>query len=357
MVFIDFFIKNKEKLLKFANIGLMIIIIFVITKYAGRYFSPFILGYILSIILYPIFKFFHIKNKLPKNVSGILCILLLIFLVSFLGVGIVGQVAKEGKEFAKNMPFYIDGIKNTFSNIEYKTISALSVLPDSIENGLINFYDNFKYFIGEFLGSGIKSSSVEIIKKIPNTFMIIVIGIISCHFFLVDKNNIENFVIRQFPKKYLAKINTVKKGISKSLFGYIKAQIIIMCLVSTVCFIGLSIIRSPYTLLVALIIGVIDAFPIFGSGFILWPLAIYNFILGNYTLSIGLMVIYLVILILRQSVEPKILGNQIGIHPLATLLSIYVGIKIFGFLGFIVGPTILVIIKALQNEDVLPNWK
>ena len=130
-----------------------------------------------------------------------------------------------------------------------------------------------------------------------------------------------------------------------------------MSLISTICFIGLSIINVRYALLIAVIIGIIDALPVFGSGFIIWPWCIYNLIIGNYGMTIGLIILYVVLLITRQFLEPKIIGKQIGIHPLVTLMSIYIGIKIFGVFGFIIGPCIIIIIKSLQNENILPKWR
>lgn len=351
------FLDNKETLVKILKLILVLILLYLFLNYIGGLFLPFIIGYILCIILYPLFKILTNRYKIPKHISSILCIVLLILLIIFVGVGIVGQIVTEAKEFSKDLPIYIESIKSTFNDINEKTQELIKILPDVLENTIINFFENSSSIIGEFLGNGLKNTSIKVIKKVPNALMITIISIISCYLMLIDKENIQNFIVKQLPKKYADKFNIIKSGIGEAVFGYIKAQSIIMCLIATICFIGLLILKAPYALFIAVVVGIIDALPVFGSGFILWPWALYNVITKNYGLSVGLIIIYVVVLSTRQFVEPKILGKQIGIHPLATLMSIYIGLQVFGIFGFIIGPIIMVIIKALQNENVLPEWR
>ncbi|WP_317366388.1 sporulation integral membrane protein YtvI [uncultured Tyzzerella sp.] len=351
------FLANKENILKIIKLILSLLFIYLFLNYIGGLFLPFIIGYILCIILYPLFKILNKRYKIPKHLSSILCISTLIFLVVFIGVGVVGQIIKEGKEFIKDLPFYINSIKLTFDQINQSIKGFFTILPDGLERTVINFFENFSSLVGEFLSNGLKNTSIKVIKKVPNALMITIISIISCYLMLIDKENIQKFIIRQLPKKYSDKFNIVKSGIGDAVFGYIRAQLIIMCLIAAICFIGLLTLKAPYALFIAVVIGIIDALPVFGSGFIIWPWALYNVIIQNYGLAIGLIIIYVVILVTRQIVEPKILGKQIGIHPLATLMSIYVGLQLFGVFGFIIGPVIMVVIKALQNENILPKWR
>ncbi len=352
-----YFLDNKESIIKVIKLFIFLLFLYIFINYIGGLFLPFIIGYILCIILYPLFKILNNRYKIPKPISSILCISALVFLVIFLGVGIVGQIVKEAKEFAKDLPYYIESIKLTFDEINNKAQDLIKILPDGLERTFINFLENSSSIIGELLGNGLKNTSIKVIRKTPNALMITIISIISCYLMLIDKENMQKFIIRQLPKKYADKFSIVKTGIGDAVFGYIRAQAIIMCLIATICFIGLLILKAPYALFIAVIIGIVDALPVFGSGFILWPWALYNVITKNYGLAIGLIIMYVVILLTRQFVEPKILGKQIGIHPLATLMSIYVGLQVFGVFGFIIGPIIMVIIKALQNENILPNWR
>ena len=349
---------NKENIFKILKFFIFMLLMYLFLNYAFGLLLPFIIGYILCLILYPLFKILNVRYKIPKTISSILSIALFLFLIIFFCTGIVLQIVEEGKQiFTKELPSFIENLKISFEQINNKIEDLIKVLPDSIESLILDLIENASYIMSEILGNGLKNTSIKVIKKVPNALMITIISIISCYLMLIDKENIQNFVLKALPKKYSHKINIVKSSIMEAVSGYVKAQLIIMCLISAICFIGLVILQSPYTLFIAVIIGLIDALPVFGSGFILWPWSLYNLINNNYGMSIGLIVIYVVILLTRQFIEPKILGKQIGIHPLATLMSIYIGLQIFGIFGFIIGPIIMVTIKALQNENILPKWR
>lgn len=352
----EFFERNRQNIFKILKFIFLALALYLILKFLGGYFAPFIFGYILCLILYPIYKFFE-KLKIPKYINSILCISIFIFIIGFIGAGLFGQILKEGKEFAKDIPYYKQQVEQTLEDIQIRIQNTLEILPDYLEEILNNLYYNSKGFISEFLGTGLKNTSFRVIKMLPNTFMVIILGLISCFLILMDKENIESFILRQVPKRYSQKIMVIKTSIFETLLGYLKAQLIIMCFIGTTCFIGLSIIKAPYALLIGFIIALIDALPFFGSGLILWPWCIYNLIVKDYKFAMGLIIIYLVIFILRQTIEPKILGKQIGVHPLVTLIFIYIGLKIFGIFGFIIGPCIMVIIKSLQTENILPKWR
>jgi sporulation integral membrane protein YtvI len=148
-----------------------------------------------------------------------------------------------------------------------------------------------------------------------------------------------------------------KAGVIKAIGGYIRAQCILMCIVSAICVTGLVILGNQYALLLGVLIAFVDALPVFGSGAFFWPWALYSIIVGNYKMAMGLAIINILVLITRQMLEPRIIGSQIGLHPVATLMSIFIGLKVFGLFGFIIGPIILVTIKALQDNGLLPAWK
>lgn len=347
---------KNERIIKILKIIFFILIAYLAIAFLAPYFAPFIFGYILSIVLTPLYKFF--KNlKFPRFLNAILCISIFIIIISFIGVGIVWQIINQAQSFSENIPTYIEQVKSAFEMVQLKISQILEEVPFKLEEVVNNMILNIILFFTEFLGSSLTTTSFNFIKKIPNILMIIVLGIISCFLIFLDKENIDKFIIRQIPRKYYKTINIIKNNILKSLSGYIKAQSIIMIIIGSICFIGLTLFRFQYSLLLAFIIAIIDALPILGSGFILWPWAIYHLIVGNYSTAICLFILYLIVLITRQILEPKILSQQIGINPLVTLMSMYVGLKAIGAIGIILGPLVVVMIKALQNENILPKWK
>jgi len=190
------------------------------------------------------------------------------------------------------------------------------------------------------------------ITAIPGAILRVLLAIISAFFFIKDKEVIKENLAKLFPENVLHRVRLVRSAIIEALVGYFKGQLIIMGFVSTICIIGLTIIRSPYSLFVGLGIAVFDLIPIFGAGGILIPWAIYSLISGNVSFGIGLLVIYALVVLTRQMLEPRVVGKQIGIHPIMLLIGVYVGITVIGPIGILAGPLIIILIKSIMEAEL-----
>jgi len=163
---------------------------------------------------------------------------------------------------------------------------------------------------------------------------------------------IKKSIAGMLPKRIVFRVKLVRDGVLRALVGYMKGQLIVMAYVSTICVVGLTIIGSPYALFIGIGVGIFDLIPIFGAGGILITWAVYHFLVGNITFAIGLLVIYGVVFLVRQMLEPKFVGDQIGIHPIILLMSIYVGITAMGPIGFFAGPLIVLTIKTIMEANI-----
>lgn len=352
---------NKLKNTIIKNFGLIVCIIglWFSIKYIGSLFMPFIIAYCLSLLLFPLYNLLNQSYKIPSSISGIICIFGLFGIIYMLGFRIIYQLIQEAKILSQNFPYYMQSVTDTINNLiglinglKYNFFNILGIFPDYIQNSLVQILYNFQEVVINFVSEFVSEISVEGIKNIPNLITNTIICIISSYLFLTDKKEIEKFLRTQLSENTFNKISIIKNTTGKAVIGYLKAQLIIMGIIMIVCFIGLMFVKVPYSFLIAFIIGIIDALPIFGSGAILLPWAVYNIIIKNYSMAIGLLIIYLAIFIIRQVVEPKILGKQIGLHPLATLMSVYIGFKLMGLMGLILAPIILVVIISLKKEEV-----
>ena len=153
------------------------------------------------------------------------------------------------------------------------------------------------------------------------------------------------------PEKIKKHWYSLIKSLKLACGGYIRAQLIIMTIVFTILLIGFSILGVKTAVLFAFIIAVIDMIPILGTGTVLLPWAVISLLQSNYKLAVGLVIIYLVVLLTRQLIEPKIVGSQIGLHPLATLLAMYTGYKLIGMFGMILGPITAILIVSLVRAS------
>ena len=172
-----------------------------------------------------------------------------------------------------------------------------------------------------------------------------------------DYYKIKDFVKAQFSDTIIDRVVIMQRGMLEAIGGYLRTQVILMSMTFMICLAGLFIFRVDYALLLSVSIAIVDALPVFGSGAILWPWAIYNLLIGNFTLAVGLLCIYGVIFITRQIMEPKILSNQIGVYALVTVMAVYIGYKSMGIFGMIIGPVVVVTVQMLQNVGALPQFK
>ena len=172
-----------------------------------------------------------------------------------------------------------------------------------------------------------------------------------------DREKVSGFVYKQIPEDWRIKIRSIKEDLLAALLGFIKAQFILISVTFIELLIGYSLIGVKYAFSFALLTAFVDALPILGTGTVLIPAAAFNLVIGNVPRAIGFIGLYIVIMVVRQSLEPKIMGQNLGLHPLVTLISIYVGMQIFGIIGLFLGPIIVAILRALQKARILPQWK
>lgn len=246
---------------------------------------------------------------------------------------------------------YTQGL-SLFDHIQTLYVKLPPDLSQAIAGGLATVLHSLTSVLGRLL-----SSSFILLSKLPSLLLFLLVMIISTFFIARDKQMILHFFKTQMSNSLRTKGKIVKQDLLSAFLGYIRAQLILMSITFVESAIGLSLIGIDYALLLALFASIIDALPVLGTGAVYIPLIIWSLLSGKYATAASLATLYAVIIIVRQLLEPKILGNQIGLYPLATLMSMYIGLKIFGIIGLIIGPVALIALTTLQKIDVLPRWK
>jgi sporulation integral membrane protein YtvI len=316
---------------------------------------PFLTAYIIKIIATPLRSLFE-KIKLPKALSAVLSIILVaVVLFAVVGV-IVYKIGYEIYGFSSSIPALCDAVSSAF----LRARNTLNDLPKLLPFDISPYLDNISDSINDAAIS-LSSSVVEVItrsaigfaKNIPSFLIAVVFSILAAFFMLSDEKNIKSGVKKMLGTSLSEKLRAIKADLSGALLAYVKAQGILMSITFTEIFIGLSILGIKYSFLFAILIAIVDAIPVLGTGTILLPWAVVNLIMGNYSLAIGLLIIYAVCIVVRQFLEPKIISSQIGMHPLLTLVAMYVGFRLFGILGMILGPVVTLIAKNfIERLDI-----
>jgi len=338
----EFYLKNKvfiDKLFLLLSIAAFLALVI----YLAGYITPFVAGYIISLILSPLVGIVHTKWRIHRGLAAAVLILALLTALFFLGNFLVGLLATEMTALAEDIDMYIAAAQTLFNNIAATIEGLLGIELTEIDlNMLIPLVTGLLQ--GMMEGGGFFAA-------IPIAILRTVIAIVSAFFFIKDKELISESISRLFPKALVARYQLVKQGLLRALVGYMKGQLIVMGLVSSVCILGLIIIGSPYALLIGIGIGIFDLIPVFGAGGILITWAVYHFIVGNFSFGIGLMVIYGVVFLTRQMLESHVIGEHVGIHPIILLMSVYVGIFTMGPIGILAGPLIALTIKTTMEAD------
>ena len=228
--------------------------------------------------------------------------------------------------------FESDTIQNLGIDLDALLSDALSSLISSITGAL-------------------PTAAAAILAKIPEFFLFLIVTVISTFYFSMDRDFLSESLASILPDSWSASLPTLKARISGALRGYVKAYLLIMLMTFCEIFLGLSILGVNYAFILSMIIAVVDILPILGAGTVIVPWAVFSLLTSNYKLGIGLLAIYAIISIIRQIAEPKIVGTSLGLHPLATLASIYISVKFIGISGIIIGPIVALLICNIFKGD------
>ena len=338
---------------------LLVTLVFIFLSFKlAVFYIPFLIGYIISLIIEPIIKLVSKKTNLTRKSSAIIVLIcIFIILISLIIWGIITLIT-ESSNLLQNINIYIEKV---YIQIQ-KYINSIDLnklqIPDQVISVIKSSTNSFLEFTTTWI-TMLLNSVLQGITSLPIIGVYVVITVLSTYFICVDKLYIQGEIEHHFPKLWVRKFGNHLKKILSTLGKYLKAQATLILISFIQVLIGLYIFKwiglnVAYPLLAALGIAFVDALPILGSGTVMIPWAVISSINGDIKLGIGLFTLYVIILIVHQLLEPKVISKNLGIHPIFTLISMYTGFKIIGILGLFIGPIVLII---LQNvfETMIDN--
>ena len=332
------------------NIALIIVGVYIGAKMAVFY-MPFLVAFVISLMIEPGIKYLMKKTKLSRKMSSII-IFVLVFSIIIGSVtwGIVSLIS-ESTNLLQTLNLYID---KAYTQIQ-ETIGKISISRVSISNDVTNLMQDASKEVLFKLSTwitGFLTKLISVITSIPSIAIYVVITILSVYFVCTDRIYILDFMEHHMSKKWVQKIGVHIREITIKLGGYLKAEAILILVSFIISLVGLYIFKFVgmnvrYPLLIALGIGFVDALPILGSGSVMAPWAVMEALNGDIQLGIAIIVLWIIMSIVRQFLEPKIVSGKIGIHPIFTLIAMYTGFKVIGVMGMLVGPIVLIILKSV----------
>lgn len=290
----------------------------------------------------------------------------------------IGNLLGELREFISYLIGQLSDFPKFLADLQELLLKTLSFLPDNIYSAAAQKITELISALStdfDLSALGLTSDTVKntistgvtgiynVARNVPSAVLGIVIGIIAWILFAKDYRSVVNFIQLQLPDNKKNLLVEIKQVFSNTILKMVKAYLLIMFITFCELSLGFTILSiagimsNSYIYLIALGICIFDILPVAGSGGILIPWAIVSLIMGNTAQAIGLIVIYVIITVVRQYIEPKIVGDSLGVNPLITLAGLYFGLKLFGVLGMFIVPILIMTIKAFNDTGRISLWK
>lgn len=373
--------KRRATLINVAYYTVIVALFYLFMKYAFGLVAPFLVALAIAILLQKPLRIISEKTKIKKNILGAAAVLLIISVIIALIVLVGYRLFVEFKGFGEYIMSKISDLPALTRSAEEWILARLTVLPDSLEktvaDSVTGIVDRILLVSQEETAGMTQTSEsgfdlsflatplgglLSTAKQIPVVFAGIFMGIIACFFITCDYDKFRLLISENISREHEIAIVKTRRILGdilgKMLKSYATLIFITFCEVS----IGLNILKligvygGGYILVISIITAIVDILPVLGTGTILIPWAIFNLFTGNIGLGIGLVVLYILITVIRQVIEPRLVAMNVGLHPAITLFGMYLGVQVFGFFGIFILPITFVLVKALNDEGIIHLW-
>lgn len=346
----NYWVKVAKKII---SLLITTFILFIIIKLACFYL-PFLISFFIAIMLEPIIKRLMKKFKFSRRTSSIVIITFFILVVAIIITCGIIALFNESNNLIKNIDPYVNKVKEISVNFENSKIAEK--IPAELRNEIMESKNDTINTATNLIKTTFNKTK-DTITKIPNFFIIIFFSIGALFFMCTDKIYMMDQVEHHLPDNWSRKLIIHSKEITDKLTKYLEAEVILIFIsfvISLIGFVAFNMVglKIEFPLLTALGIAFVDALPILGSGTAMIPWAIVEAIKGNIQLGIAIIFLWIVMLITRNFLEPKLVSKHIGVHPVFTIIAMYTGYKLIGVLGLIVGPIFLIILKEVYSPII-----
>lgn len=316
------------------------------------FLMPFVIGWIIASIAAPLVNWLERRLKIVKKLgSALIVILVLALIVLALYFGI-SRLAEETGNLIQDFPRLYAQLEEGLSQIGQTLSGVFRRLPSGIRQGWSTVAENLDQYMGGLV-SGISEPTVtaagNFAKRVPYYLISFIVAVMAAYFFTVQREEVIQWFKKVAPKAVEQRMTLVMDNLKYAVGGYFKAQFKIMGVVFLILLVGLAFLQTRYFVLVAFLIAFLDFLPFFGTGTAMIPWGVYTFFMGEYKMTAALAVIYAVTQVVRQLLQPKLVGDSVGLNPLVTLLLLYIGYRIRGVIGMIIAvPLGMVLINMCQ---------
>lgn len=342
----------------FVCIAFSLVALFLFIKYGLSILLPFLIGWSVAMAIVPISRKLAGKNEKRQKAVAVMLfiglILLVVLIITLAFDRLLYEAQRLMERISDDSEHVYDLIGDTldFAQSVTEHIPFLSEL--TMGDDILGLRQRIDTLVGEVISNFVSGVSKKLpvwlgamASAIPSFILFVIVTLISGFYFCVDLGGIHSGIKSLLPTGASEKLAHIKRRVLGTALRYLRAYILLLLMTFGELFIGFSILKIDYALLLAAVIALIDILPVLGVGSVLIPWAAVVLISGNYYLGVGLFILYGCVALVRQISEPKIVGGSLGIHPLLTLISMYAGFKLFGLFGMIIGPAVALVVKSI----------
>ena len=343
----------------FTALAIVLLCIFLLPRCIW-FFMPFILGWIISLIASPVVRFFEEKLKVKRKAMTAVVIVAVLAAGVLLVYLLIAKLVREGVNFINELPDIWNTILAELNKVGANLQGVYDRMPTdmqaTIDHIILEMGDYMSNIMGEIELPSFKAVG-NVAKQIPDIFLSVVMCLLSAYFFVADKGYMAAAAEKFIPTSVRYHFDLIRRSFRNAVGGYFRAQFKIECWIYILLVIGLMILGVDYAFLVAFGIAVLDFLPVFGTGTVMVPWAVIELLSENYRMMFGLIAIWLIGQLVRQVIQPKIVGDSIGMDAIPTLFLLYIGYRVAGVLGMILAVPIGIILVNLYEEGVFDTTK
>ena len=332
--------KRKKFLINFCYVAVALGLIFIIARFLISYLLPFMVASIIAFLMQRPAEYIAQKTYLKKSIIAAIFSLLVYFFVALIAVFLIYRLTLFLGTLTENLPGIFENIGRILNSINSK---FSDFIPEDFWNEILN---NVTSNVSRFVSTALTG----IAKGTPSFLFSSVVALVASCYIAKDYDKLVKFIKDLIGEKFTNNIVKIKSILFESVFKFIKGYVILSVITYLEILIGLMILRVENALLIAFVVALVDILPVLGTGTVLIPWAVIAIIFGNIPLGVGLAVVYVLIVIIRNFLEPKIIGAQMGINPLFTLLAMFIGLRLFGVVGLFSFPVILIVVIKFYKE-------
>lgn len=346
-------------------ISLTVTVLFVVVGYnLLRLFLPFVIGWIIASIANPMVCWLEKHLKIVKKWASAITIILVLATVVGVLYLVVASIAKEVSGLVTDLPKMYGDVERGLKEIGGNLQGFYQLLPKTVRQGWDSVVSNLGTFAGDWVGK-MSEPTVEaagnVAKSIPSIFIGLIMMILSAYLFVAERDEVISWVKKIAPQPIEERMTMVISNLKYAIGGYFKAQFQIMLVLSSILFVGFLILNVKYAIVLAIVFAFLDFLPFFGTAITLVPWAIYQLLGNDYKMAIGLLVLYVLTQLVRQLIQPKLVGDEVGLKPLPTLVLLYLGYKVGSIWGMIfavpIGMILINMYKAGAFDYILDDVK